>query len=138
MRGSIPFTDKLFFFLICFLENKFNKDIKISDKVNLDTESIIGCNGGNILMENLTGSIKNINNDRGYFTLLNLLKNDALDLVKKIEEKENLESLNLFLDNSNLQNNELCSFKAVNDNFMGYDIKEILYKHINYNKLEII
>ncbi len=135
MRGSIPFTDKLFFFFICFLENKFNKNVEIYDKINLSTEFTTKRNDDSIFMYNLNDNTKNINNNGGYFTLLNLLKNETLDLLKKVEEKEILELSNLFLDSNKSQSRELFSSTSVDDNFVDYNICNI---NINYNKLEII
>jgi hypothetical protein len=135
VRGSIPFTDKLFFFFICFLENKFNKNVEIYDKINLSTESTIKCNDDSIFMYNLNDNTKNINNNGGYFTLLNLFKDEALDLLKKVEEKEILESSNLFLDSNKSQNRELFSSTSVDDSFVDYNVYTT---DINSNKLEII
>jgi len=125
----------LFFFFICFLENKFNKNVEIYDKINLSTEFTTKRNDDSISMYNLNDNTKNINNNGGYFTLLNLLKDETLDLLKKVEEKEILESSNLFLDSNKSQSRELFSSTSVDDNFVDYNI---YITNINYNKLEII
>lgn len=108
MRGSIPFTGKLFFFLTCFLESR------LDNNKGVDKELFTVDGDEDKVNENIEIG--------GYqLTLLNSLREDALNLIKNSEEDDNIDQTILTGDSErNLIDEETLNSIFTNLSFLNY------------------